>query len=162
MKEKFSTYQILVIIVLAFTQFTVILDFMIISPLGDMVMKSMQLTTSQFGLCVAGYALMAGISGMLTAGFADRYDRKKLLLFFLCGIYYRHGVMRADHILYHAAFRPDRYRILRRGDRVGFIDHRCRCFPIGKTRSGHGIRANGFCSKPGFRHTDRIIHCEHI
>jgi predicted MFS family arabinose efflux permease len=53
-KEKFSTYQVLVIVVLAFTQFTVILDFMIISPLGDMVMKSMLLTTSQFGVCVAG------------------------------------------------------------------------------------------------------------
>jgi predicted MFS family arabinose efflux permease len=34
---------------------------------------------------VAGYALMAGVSGMLTAGFADRYDRKKLLLFFYAG-----------------------------------------------------------------------------
>jgi multidrug resistance protein len=83
--DKFSTYHILLIVLLSFTQFTVVLDFMIISPLGDMVMKSMQLTPAQFGLCVAGYALMAGVSGMLTAGFADRYDRKKLLLFFYAG-----------------------------------------------------------------------------
>jgi multidrug resistance protein len=83
--DKFSTYHILLIVLLSFTQFTVVLDFMIISPLGDMVMKSMQLTPSQFALFVAAYALMAGLSGMLTAGFADRYDRKKLLLFFYTG-----------------------------------------------------------------------------
>jgi predicted MFS family arabinose efflux permease len=82
---KLSSYQILVIVILALTQFTVILDFMIMSPLGDMLMKSMDLTTSQFGFAVSAYAITAGISGLLTAGFADRFDRKKLLLFFYIG-----------------------------------------------------------------------------
>jgi len=82
---KFSRYQVLVIILLALTQFTVVLDFMVMSPLGDMLMKSMSLTTSQFGFAVSGYAFSAGISGLLTAGFADRFDRKKLLLFFYVG-----------------------------------------------------------------------------
>src|SRR5436305_3656003 len=58
---------------------------MIMSPLGDMLMKVLGLQTSQFGLAVSGYAFSAGISGLLTAGFADRYDRKKLLLFFYSG-----------------------------------------------------------------------------
>ena len=58
---------------------------MVMSPLGDMLMKSMSLTTTQFGFAVSGYAFSAGISGLLTAGFADRYDRKKLLLFFYIG-----------------------------------------------------------------------------
>jgi predicted MFS family arabinose efflux permease len=84
-KDKFSSYQVLVIVVLALTQFTVVLDFMVMSPLGDMLMKSMSLTTKQFGLAVSCYAFSAGISGLLTAGFADRYDRKKLLLFFYVG-----------------------------------------------------------------------------
>ena len=83
--KKFSRYQVLVIILLALTQFTVILDFMVMSPLGDMLMKSMSLTTSQFGFAVSGYAFSAGIFGLLTAGFADRFDRKKLLLFFYVG-----------------------------------------------------------------------------
>ena len=75
----------LVIVLLALTQFTVVLDFMIMSPLGDMLMKSMNLSTKQFGFAVSGYAFSAGISGLLTAGFADRFDRKKLLLFFYVG-----------------------------------------------------------------------------
>ena len=84
-ETKFSKYQVLVIILLALTQFTVVLDFMVMSPLGDMLMKSMSLTTSQFGFAVSAYAFSAGISGLLTAGFADRFDRKKLLLFFYVG-----------------------------------------------------------------------------
>ena len=84
-ENKFTSYQALVIVLLALTQFTVVLDFMVMSPLGDMLMKSMELTTSQFGFAVSGYAISAGISGLLTAGFADRFDRKKLLLFFYIG-----------------------------------------------------------------------------
>ncbi len=84
-KTKFSPYQVLAIVILALTQFTVVLDFMVMSPLGDMLMKSMGLTTTQFGFAVSAYAFSAGISGFLTAGFADRFDRKKLLLFFYVG-----------------------------------------------------------------------------
>src|SRR4026209_781977 len=83
--KKFTSYQALAIVLLALTQFTVVLDFMVMSPLGDMLMKSMSLTTKQFGFAVSGYAISAGISGLLTAGFADRFDRKKLLLFFYVG-----------------------------------------------------------------------------
>lgn len=83
--KKFSSYQTLAIILLSLTQLTVVLDFMVMSPLGDMLMKSMSLTTKQFGLAVSAYAFSAGISGLLTAGFADRFDRKKLLLFFYIG-----------------------------------------------------------------------------
>jgi predicted MFS family arabinose efflux permease len=83
--DKFTSYQILVIFLLAITQFTVVLDFMVMSPLGDMLMKSMNLKTTQFGMAVSAYAFSAGISGLLTAGFADKFDRKKLLLFFYIG-----------------------------------------------------------------------------
>ena len=82
---KFSPYDVFVIVVLGLTQFTVVLDFMVMSPLGDMLMKSINLTTKEFGLVVSGYAFSAGISGLLTAGFADKFDRKKLLLFFYIG-----------------------------------------------------------------------------
>lgn len=74
-----------VIFILAITQFTVILDFMVMSPLGDLMMKSLNLTPTKFGWAVSAYAFSAGISGLLTAGFADRFDRKKLLLFFYSG-----------------------------------------------------------------------------
>ncbi|RZL49481.1 MAG: MFS transporter [Pedobacter sp.] len=81
----FTGYQKLAILLLALTQFTVILDFMVMSPLGDILMKSLSLKPSAFGIAVSAYAFSAGLSGLLTAGFADRFDRKKLLLFFYIG-----------------------------------------------------------------------------
>lgn len=70
---------------LAFLQFTIILDFMIMSPLGALLMPALKITPAQFGLVVSAYAFSAGASGFLAAGFADRFDRKKLLLFFYTG-----------------------------------------------------------------------------
>lgn len=84
-EKKFNSYHVIVIVLLALTQFTVVLDFMVMSPLGDMLIKSMNLSTTQFGSAVSAYAFSAGISGLLTAGFADKFDRKKLLLFFYVG-----------------------------------------------------------------------------
>ena len=84
-KIPLSGYQKFVIFILAITQFTVILDFMVMSPLGDILMKSIGMKPSQFGIAVSAYALSAGASGLLTAGFADKFDRKKLLLFFYTG-----------------------------------------------------------------------------
>ncbi len=84
-KTPFTDYQRFIIVLLAFLQFTIILDFMIISPLGDILMKTMGLSTSQFGSVVSAYAISAGISGILAAGFADKFDRKRLLLFFYTG-----------------------------------------------------------------------------
>ncbi|MBS1598886.1 MAG: MFS transporter [Bacteroidetes bacterium] len=81
----FTGYQKFAIFILAITQFTVILDFMVMSPLGDILMKSMNIKPSHFGFAVSAYAFSAGISGLLTAGFADKFDRKKLLLFFYTG-----------------------------------------------------------------------------
>jgi predicted MFS family arabinose efflux permease len=82
---KFSGYQKVVVGMLAFLQFAVILDFMLMSPLGALIMPSLSVTPAQFGTVVSAYAFAAGISGLLTAGFADRFDRKKLLLFFYTG-----------------------------------------------------------------------------
>jgi predicted MFS family arabinose efflux permease len=82
---KFSRYQKIVIGILGFLQFTVILDFMIISPLGAIVMPTLHISPEQFGLVVSSYAFSAGVSGFLAAGFADRFDRKRLLLFFYFG-----------------------------------------------------------------------------
>jgi predicted MFS family arabinose efflux permease len=81
----FSRYQKFIVGVLSFLQFGIILDFMLISPLGAVIMPNLAIGPAQFGLIVSGYAFSAGISGLLTAGFADRFDRKKLLLFFYMG-----------------------------------------------------------------------------
>jgi predicted MFS family arabinose efflux permease len=82
---KFSRYQLTVVAILAFLQFTVVLDFMILSPLGALLMETLRVTPAQFGLVVSVYAFSAAASGLLAAGFADKFDRKKLLLFFYTG-----------------------------------------------------------------------------
>lgn len=84
-KVSFTRYQMFVIAVLAFLQFTIILDFMVMSPLGAIVMPELGITPRQFGWAVSAYAFSAGVSGILSAGFADRFDRKRLLLFFYGG-----------------------------------------------------------------------------
>ncbi|WFU72620.1 MFS transporter [Bradyrhizobium sp. CB2312] len=84
-QRGFSRYQSLLIALLAFTQFTIILDFIIMSPLGAILMPALNITAGQFGIAVSAYAFSAGLSGILAAGFADRFDRKRLLLFFYVG-----------------------------------------------------------------------------
>jgi predicted MFS family arabinose efflux permease len=84
-QRGFSRYQSLLVALLAFVQFTVILDFMVMSPLGAIIMPALNITAAQFGVAVSAYAFSAGISGILAAGFADRFDRKRLLLFFYLG-----------------------------------------------------------------------------
>lgn len=81
----FSRYQKSIIAMLAFLQFTVVLDFMILSPLGAVLMTELNINPAQFGVVVSAYAFAAGIAGFLAAGFADRFDRKKFLLFFYVG-----------------------------------------------------------------------------
>lgn len=81
----FSPYQVFIITILSILQFTIVLDFMVLSPLGYMLMEKLKISPSQFSLVVSAYAFSAGISGLLAAGFADKFDRKKFLLFFYVG-----------------------------------------------------------------------------
>ncbi|HUQ12011.1 MAG TPA: MFS transporter [Steroidobacteraceae bacterium] len=81
----FSPYQKVVVGLLAFLQFAVIVDFMLISPLGAFIVPTLSIEPAQFGIVVAAYAWAAAASSLLTAGFADRFDRKRLLLFFYAG-----------------------------------------------------------------------------
>lgn len=81
----FTRYQVFIIAVLSFLQFTIILDFMVLSPLGALLMQQLNIAPGEFGLVVSAYAFSAGAAGLLTAGFADKFDRKKLLMFFYSG-----------------------------------------------------------------------------
>lgn len=84
-KSTFSPYDKVVITIVALIQFTVIVDFMVLQPLGVTVMPALHITPQQFSMVVAAYAFSAGGSALIAAGFADRFDRKKLLLFFYIG-----------------------------------------------------------------------------
>jgi len=81
----FSGYQKFVVFILAFLQFSIVLDFMLLSPLGAVLMPALSISPAQFGVLISSYAFSAGAAGICAAGFADRFDRKKLLLVFYTG-----------------------------------------------------------------------------
>ena len=68
------------LLTLAGIQFTHILDFMIMMPLGPQFTQLFGISNAQFGLLVSAYTLSAGISGLLAATYVDRFSRKRLLL----------------------------------------------------------------------------------
>lgn len=84
-KAAFTGYEKFLIAILTILQFTVILDFMVLSPLGAILMPALSINPQQFGWVVSAYAFSAGASGLLAAGFADRFDRKRMLLVFYTG-----------------------------------------------------------------------------
>jgi predicted MFS family arabinose efflux permease/AcrR family transcriptional regulator len=84
-KPIFTSYEKFVIAIIAIIQFSVVLDFMVLSPLSAILLEEMKISTAEFGWVVSAYAFSAGISGILAAGFADKFDRKKLMLFFYIG-----------------------------------------------------------------------------
>jgi predicted MFS family arabinose efflux permease len=71
--------------VLAAIQFTAVLDFIIIMPLGPQFMRVFQVGPGEFGLIVSSYAIAAGIAGIIAGFFVDRFDRKNALLVLYAG-----------------------------------------------------------------------------
>ncbi len=74
-----------ILVVLTAIQFTNILDFVIMMPLGPQLMRIFSISPQEFGLVVSAYTLSAGVSGFLAAFFLDRFDRKKALLTLYAG-----------------------------------------------------------------------------
>jgi predicted MFS family arabinose efflux permease len=70
----------LLLFVLAAIQFTAVVDFLIILPLGPQYMRVFSIAPAQFGVIVSSYAISAGISGIAAGFFLDRFDRKRALL----------------------------------------------------------------------------------
>ena len=71
--------------ILAVVQFTHILDFMIIMPLGSQFMRIFDISPRQFSLIVSAYAGSAFVMGLFSAMFIDRFDRKQALLYTYIG-----------------------------------------------------------------------------
>lgn len=72
--------ELWLLLTLAGIQFTHILDFMIMMPLGPQFTQIFGISDAQFGLLVSAYTLSAGASGLLASTYIDRFDRKRLLL----------------------------------------------------------------------------------
>jgi len=70
----------ILLFLLASINFTHIMDFMIVMPLGTYLIPLFKLSPSQFSLIVTSYAISASIMSFCAAFFVDRFDRKKVLL----------------------------------------------------------------------------------
>ncbi|ASL75346.1 MFS transporter [Ralstonia pseudosolanacearum] len=65
---------------LALTQFTIIMDFMVMMPLGPQIMHTFGIGPAAFAAAVSAYSWCSGASGLLAATYIDRFDRRRLLL----------------------------------------------------------------------------------
>ena len=75
----------IILLLLTVLNFTHILDFMIMMPLGNYLMPYFDISSQQFSMLVAAYTFSAGASGFLAAFFVDGFDRKKVLMFAYAG-----------------------------------------------------------------------------
>lgn len=81
----FSKSEKILLAILASIQFSSIVDFMIMMPLGPYLMRIFNITPHQFGLLVSSYTFFAGLSGFTASLFVDKYDRKSCLMLFFTG-----------------------------------------------------------------------------
>lgn len=68
------------LVILASVQFTSIVDFMVVMPLGPQLIEKLHISADQFGLIVASYSISAGIAGLLASSIMDRFGRKTAFL----------------------------------------------------------------------------------
>lgn len=73
------------LLLLAAVQFTQIMDFMIMMPLGPQLMRQLHISAAEFGALISSFAIASGIIGLAAAPFTDRFDRRKLLLICYAG-----------------------------------------------------------------------------
>tara|TARA_B110001454_G_C12723156_1_gene435788 strand:+ start:16474 stop:17679 length:1206 start_codon:yes stop_codon:yes gene_type:complete len=81
----FSRQEKFLLFIIAAIQFAHIVDFMIMMPLGPQLIRIFSISAQEFSFLVASYTLFAGISGFVSSFFMDRFERKRLLLFFFTG-----------------------------------------------------------------------------
>lgn len=73
------------IVLLAAINFTHILDFMIMMPLGNYLMPHFEISPREFSLLLASYPMSSFAAAIVMAFLADKFDRKKLLLYTYAG-----------------------------------------------------------------------------
>ncbi len=69
-----------VLLTLAAVQFTSIVDFMVVMPLGSQLMETLHIDPTQFGLVVSAYTVSAGVAGLVASSLVDRFERKRAFL----------------------------------------------------------------------------------
>lgn len=105
---KIGGREMMLLLLLASVQFTSIVDFMVIMPLGPQLRRLLGIDPSQFGLIVASYTISAGVAGIFASSFMDRFGRKAAFLMlytgflvgtFLCGLVQTYPTLLAARVL---------------------------------------------------------------
>src|SRR5690606_3776686 len=66
-------------------QFTTIVDFMIVMPLGPQLMRKLEIGPAQFGLIVSSYTFAAGAAGLVASAIVDRFARRTTFMILYAG-----------------------------------------------------------------------------
>jgi MFS transporter, DHA1 family, inner membrane transport protein len=100
--------QKVILYLLACVNFTHILDFMIMMPMGPMLIDYFKISQREFNILVSSYSIMACITSLVASAFVDRYDRKKVLSYayigfvvgtLACAIAPTYGLLMAARVL---------------------------------------------------------------
>lgn len=85
----FTPYQIVIILSFGLMLFTIVVDYMTMPALSAILLPELEISIEQFGLIISAYAFSVGISSSVATSFADRFDRKQLLLIYYgrCYVY---------------------------------------------------------------------------
>ena len=83
--ERESRRERLVLFILAAVQFTTIVDFMIVMPLGPQLMRTLHIGPAQFGLIVSSYTFAAGAAGLVASSIVDRFARRTTFIVLYAG-----------------------------------------------------------------------------
>jgi DHA1 family inner membrane transport protein len=75
----------LVLLILAAVQFTTIVDFMIVMPLGPQLMRTLEIGPAKFGLVVSSYTFAAGAAGLVASSIIDRFARRTTFMVLYAG-----------------------------------------------------------------------------
>ncbi len=73
------------LLILAAVQFTTIVDFMIVMPLGPQLMRTLAVSPAEFGLIVSSYTFAAGAAGLVASSIVDRFARRTAFMVLYAG-----------------------------------------------------------------------------
>ena len=77
--------ELFLLLLLASVQFTSIVDFMVVMPLGPQLMRTLKITPAEFGWIVSSYTIAAGLAAILASSIMDRFGRKAAFLTLYAG-----------------------------------------------------------------------------
>ncbi len=78
-------FESVILFILVAVQFTTIVDFMIVMPLGPQLMRTLEIGPTKFGLIVSSYTFAAGLAGLVASAIVDRFARRTAFMVLYVG-----------------------------------------------------------------------------